>query len=273
MTQRTKKAPVPKHDDAMSPVLRRKRSEPWVELANGSALADWTRDDEIAFNQMNRQTEKYRFYINAYDFVKDNRITGDYYEFGCHRVRTFRMSLTEAKRHFLDEMRFYAFDSFQGLPPTTSNPSLDLWHRPGVLTTTEDEFLRIIREHGVYVNKVRAIKGFYDASLTDELGRSLQAEGSKIAIACIDCDLYESAQPVFAFIEPFLQEGSLLYIDDLWAGYKGSPQKGVARAFVEFQRQSKFRFAPHMTVGWWGKCYIAYRPDPALGEWPGDAVL
>jgi hypothetical protein len=247
--------------------------EPWVTLPDGKAFADWTRDDEIAFNQINRQVQKYRFYVNIYDFIKDNRVAGDYWEFGCHRVRTFRMSLSEAKRHALDDMRFYAFDSFAGLPPTTSNPSVDIWHQPGVLTTTEETFLGHVRDHGIYVDKVKTIKGFYDQSLTPALGEQLKSAGSKIALACIDCDLYESAKPVFAFIEPFLQEGSVLYIDDLWAGYKGNPEKGVSRAFVEFQRASKFKFVPHMTVGWWGKSYIAYRPDPALAETFKDVVL
>src|SRR5690348_15435251 len=86
---------------------KEKFSEPWVDLPDGQAFSSWTRDDEISFNQRNRQVEKHRFFVNIYDFIKDNRVIGDYYEFGSHRVRTFRMSLSEAKRHLLDNMRFY----------------------------------------------------------------------------------------------------------------------------------------------------------------------
>ena len=43
-------------------------------------------------------------------FLSGNRINGDYFEFGCHRCRTFRMALTEARRHNLREMKFLAFD-------------------------------------------------------------------------------------------------------------------------------------------------------------------
>jgi len=89
---------------------------------------------------------------------------------------------------------------------------------------------------------------------------------NKIALVTIDCDLYESAVPVFEFIEPLLQEGSEVYIDDLFAGYKGAPTKGVARAFLEFQRKSRWKFVRHLNVGWWGRSYITYLGESVDGE-------
>src|SRR4051812_2356099 len=93
-----------------------KHGEPWVELADARDLQEWGRDQEIAYNQANRQTEKALFYRRTYDFLTDNRVVGDYYEFGCHRCRTFRMALTEARKHNLSSAKFFAFDSFEGLP-------------------------------------------------------------------------------------------------------------------------------------------------------------
>ena len=232
--------------------------EPWVKLANGEELAAWRHQDEVAYNQANRQAEKYRFFVKAFDYIKDNRLRGDYHEFGCHRVRTFRMALTEARRHALDRMNFFAYDSFEGLPTTTSNPAHDIWKNPGALTTSEEEFLRIVREHGIFTDRVKAIKGFYAETLTRDLQHQLLDQYDRIALANIDCDLYESAVPVFRFIEPLLQEGSLIYIDDLFVGYRGTPARGVARAFLEFQQYSRFKFIQHMQVGWWGRSYIAY---------------
>jgi hypothetical protein len=240
------------------PLAEPRLDEPWVALPDGRALASWRKEDEVSYNQANRQIEKYRFYVKAFDYIQDSRIRGDYHEYGCHRVRTFRMALTEAKRHFLDEMKFWAFDSFEGLPESTSKPTHALWSTPGALTTSEDDFRRLVREHGVYVERVNTIKGFYDGSLTPELQARIRDNEAKIALACIDCDLYESAVPVFRFIEPLLQEGSVLYIDDLFVGYKGSPAKGVARAFIEFQDRSRFKFVRHMDVGWFGRSYLAY---------------
>ena len=238
--------------------------EPWVTLATGPELARWGRDEEIAYNQRNRQTEKALFYRRTFDFLTDNRVQGDYHEYGCHRCRTFRMALTEARRHNLAGMHFLAFDSFQGLPDPVSDTSVEIWRR-GALTTSEEEFLSMVREHGIYVDRVRTVKGFYDVTLTRGLRERFLERESKIALAAIDCDLYESAVPVFAFIEPLLQEGAVLYIDDLFAGYKGTPTKGVARAFLEFQRSSRWTFVRHLDVGWWGRSYITYLGGPVGG--------
>ena len=232
--------------------------EPWVYLPDAKDLSGWTHDDEVAYNQANRQTEKYRFFVNAFDYIKDNRINGNYVEFGCHRARTFRMALTEARRHEIERIKFFAFDSFEGLPPASSDPSLEAWKTPGALTTSEQDFKAIINKHGIFTDRVKTVKGFYDNSLTPELQRKMLDEEDKVAFACVDCDLYESAAPVFRFLEPLLQEGTLIYIDDLFAGYRGTPTKGVARAFLEFQQQSRFKFVQHMSIGWWGRSYIAY---------------
>ena len=46
--------------------------------------------------------------------------------------------------------------------------------------------------------------------------------------------------------------------NDLFAGYKGSPEKGVAKAFREFRARSRFKFQRHLDIGWWGRSYIAF---------------
>jgi len=165
------------------------------------------------------------------------------------------MSLTEARSHNLSKMKFFAFDSFEGLPQPVSDTSVEIWKK-GALTTSEDEFMKMVREQGHYVDKVRTVKGYYENSLTDKLQAEFIEDCSKAMLVNIDCDLYESAVPVFNFIEPLLQEGSVIYIDDLFAGYKGSPNKGVAKAFLEYQQRSRWQFHRHLSIGWWGRSYI-----------------
>ena len=92
--------------------------------------------------------------------------------------------------------------------------------------------------------------------MNQELQNKLIAEKNKIALVTIDCDLYESAVPVFEFIDPLLQPGSVIYIDDIFGGYKGNPFESVGKAFIEFQKKSKWAFVKHLNVGWWGRSYI-----------------
>ena len=244
-----------------------KLGEPWVTLADGSALADWDREDEIAYNQTNRQSEKLLFFRRAFDFLTDGRVKGDYHEYGCHGGRTFRMALTEARRHNLADMQFHAFDSFEGLPTPTSDTSVELWTR-NALATSEATFIELVRAHGIYFDRVKIVKGFYLDSLTAERQAAYVDSGRKLALVNIDCDLYESAVPVFKFIDPLLQEGTVIYIDDLFAGYRGNPGKGVARAFLEWQKQTSWKVQRHLEIGWWGRSYVVFP-----GSQPVEGVL
>jgi Macrocin-O-methyltransferase (TylF) len=239
--------------------------EPWVQLADGEALANWSASDEIRYNQQNRQSGKLGFFRQVFDFLKENEIAGDYHEYGCHRGRTFRMALTEARRENLHDMKFWAFDSFAGLPEPASETSVGKW-KQGALATSEQEFLRLISEHGIYASQVRTVKGLYSDALTADRQRSFLDGERRIALATIDCDLYESAIPVFDFIEPLLQPGSVLYIDDLFVGNRGDPRRGLARAFVEFRKRSRWGFVRHLDVGWWGRSYIATDGDSGGGD-------
>ena len=234
--------------------------EPWVVLPNGSDLKEWGHDDEIAYKQINRQAEKALFFRRTFDFLIENRVAGDYFEFGCHRCRTFRMALTEARRSNLKSMQFHAFNSFEGLPDPTTDTSIEIWKR-GALATSEPAFLDLVKAHGIYLDRIRTIKGFYSESLSPVLQRAYVEGGHKVALATVDCDFYNSAIPVFEFIDPLLQEGSVVYVDDLFAGYKGSPQKGVFRAFREWKKRSRWKFERHLDVGWWGRSYIAYSDE------------
>jgi hypothetical protein len=241
---------VPEED-----LIVRLDGEPWVKLADGRELARWGKQDEIRYNQGNRQAEKYLFFRRMFDFLHENEIRGDYHEYGCHRCRTFRMALTEARRHNLDHMKFWAFDSFEGLPTPTTETSVSKWTQ-GALTTSEGAFRDLVHQHGIYIDKVRTVKGYYSDSLTPDLRQRLLEQEQKIALVTVDCDLYESAVPVFNFIEPLLQDGSVIYMDDLFVGNKGNPTRGVARAFLEFQKRSKWRVRRHLDVSWWGRTYI-----------------
>ena len=130
--------------------------EPWVKIPSRKDLKDWKKFDEIKFNQQNRQIEKYKMFIKTFDFLTENQIFGDYFEFGCHRCRTFRMVVSLAYMHQIEDMNFYAFDSFDGLPELENSVSVKDWKR-GSLTTSQSDFMRILKKHGLNYNKITPI--------------------------------------------------------------------------------------------------------------------
>src|SRR4051812_9121648 len=53
----------------------------------------------------------------AIEFAAWSDLSGDYLEFGVWEGSTFAHAFHQAQRNHLTSMRFYAFDSFEGLPP------------------------------------------------------------------------------------------------------------------------------------------------------------
>lgn len=228
--------------------------EPYVKLLNGDDFQKLTSEDLIAINQSNRQSTKANFYKLAFDFIKENRIRGDYLEFGVHKARTFRMALSEARSQLLNDMKFWAFDSFEGLPESQTHQN-QKWQK-GALNTSLEEFKNILNEFDVYTDNIKYIKGFYSDVLTKSFIGNYIESNNQASFVTVDCDLYESALPVFNFLEYVVQPGAIIYIDDYFVGNKGDVSKGVARAFKEFAGVSRFNYVEFLSVGWWGKSYI-----------------
>ncbi len=232
--------------------------EPWVDLPSPELIKNWQDKDEINFNQKNRQIEKYKMFVKVFDFLNGNGINGDYFEFGCHRCRTFRMVMSLAFVHLKKNMSFFAFDSFEGLPELKNEVSVSHWKKAS-LKTTETDFLKLIKKSGYSTKNVHIIKGFYDKSLDKDLLDKLKKKKVKCKLVNIDCDLYESAVPVFNFLDDFLVEGSIIYLDDFFVGNKGNVNAGIPKAFYEYKKKSKWSFIEHMQVSWWGKTFITVK--------------
>lgn len=231
------------------------RREPYVNLPNGKIFKSHDKKQEVKINQQLRQKQKFEFFQNSFDFLNDSQIYGDYLEFGVHRARTFRMAMSAARFYNLDDISFHAFDSFEGLPDI-GNKLIDQW-KPNALTTSEDVFKSLIKSHGLYLNSYYCYKGFYEQSLNERLSAHLLNNFNKAMMITVDCDYYESAVSVFNFIEPFIQHGTIIYLDDVFAGFSKKSKGGVHEAFKTYAKKSKFKFLPHINIGWWGKSFIA----------------
>lgn len=176
-------------------------------------------------------------------FCDLNGLTNGYYfEFGCHRARTFRLAYDAFNP--LYDFTYVAFDSFAGLPDVKgTDVHGDLWYR-GQMKTSEAEFKRICKRHGIPVRKYRTVKGFYADTLTHELAAELAP--LRAAVVYIDCDLYASTVPVLNFVKDFLQPGTVIIFDD-WFLYFGDPNRGERRAFREFRAANpRLHFEPFL---------------------------
>lgn len=167
-----------------------------------------------------------------------NNVSGDYHEFGVFEGRSF-IKNTLAFRKMLgaqdfNNMKFWAYDSFEGLPETTDKYAPAHFSK-GAYSAPKELFIENVKKAGIGAAQLEVVSGFYDKSLTEDLARKTFKD-HKIRMTYIDCDIYESCAPIFNFIAYGLQVGSIIVIDD-WVRHHTHPNHGMQRAFHEWQQK------------------------------------
>lgn len=188
-----------------------------------------------------------------------HKIEGDYLEFGVFWGRSFIRAYHLAQLYRLPHMRFYAFDSFRGLPPiapgSIDDTPLNTFFA-GQFTCTRENFRTNLIRHGIDTNKIDIIPGWYKDMLTPTLRRQLPTR--KAAIVWIDCDLYESTVPVLDFVTPYVQDGTIFMFDD-WFAFRGRPDLGQPRAFAEWlSRNPHIRATEYHRSEWAAMAFILH---------------
>jgi O-methyltransferase len=216
-------------------------------------------------------------------FVACEMIPGDYLEFGVYRGNSLiaaydalrggfeaRSSQREGgasdqmqaeRKELWQQMRFFAFDSFAGLPELVGVDKQTKDFAAGQYAATEAEFRTNIAKAGVDLRKVVTVPGWFQDTCRQEV---FARHGlTKAAVVWIDCDLYESAKAVLAGITPLLQNGTVLIFDD-WHAFRSSPNHGEQRAFREWQTaNSDFTVSPFHKEGTWRNSFLVARKQPA----------
>lgn len=202
--------------------------------------------------------------LSAWHLVSRNGTAGDYCEFGVFRGDTFKLSLRAARNSFRTspsgnfQGRFLAFDSFQGLPDAQSLSEEGNIFKKGEYACSRDLFLRRIQS-AVGNSEVRVVEGWFKDKLTESTRKELHLE--KIAVAYIDCDLYESTSSVLEFITPAIATGTILIFDD-WFMMQGSMKRGEAKAAEEWLKKNpSIRLVPYQKCGIGGMIFIVNISD------------
>jgi O-methyltransferase len=156
---------------------------------------------------------------------------GDYYEFGVFRGYTFYCAWTVARSLGLERMRFYGFDSFEGLPSLEAADLGGGEFFEGQFACSRQATEEHLRKRGVDLDRAQLIEGFYADSLTEGLRQ--RHEFRRAAIVMLDCDLYSSTRDALTWMEPYLHDSAILLFDD-WKSYDSTEGEGQPRAFAEW---------------------------------------
>jgi hypothetical protein len=182
---------------------------------------------------------------------------GDYYEFGLYRGYSFWSAQQSANLLGLDQVRFFGFDSFKGLPKLEGIDVGSKEFSERDFAASLEEVKWYLEKYGVDWKRSFLIEGYYDDSLDD--GLKSEFEMKPVMVALIDCDLYSSTVSVLDFLADLLQDGSILLFDD-WNCFEKSDEKGERRAFREFlDRHPYWRADPFVSFGWHGQSFILSR--------------
>lgn len=138
-----------------------------------------------------------------------------------------------ARNFSFKDMKFYAFDSFEGLPKAKGKDKCYL--KEGDYKCSLKKFKENLKKAKVNLDKVIFVKGWYNKTLKQDYNIK------KLSAVHIDCDYYESTKDVLQFIKPLLQEGTIILFDD-WHLFKGNPNYGEPKAFSEFIKENKDLF-------------------------------
>lgn len=189
------------------------------------------------------------------DYLVGTQIDGDYLEFGVYLGKTFSYAYRVMAPLF-PAMKFLALDSFEGLPEPKGIDRLDNYTSgffAGQFACDIDDFKQNLAKSGVDLNRVTAIKGWFDQTLLPDTAPANEIR--KVAAAWIDCDLYESTVPVLNFLTSRLSVGTVILFDD-WRCYRNLADFGQQRACREWlQRNSQIKLNEFVDFGFHGKAF------------------
>lgn len=229
-------------------------------------LRPWSQPESL-FNKIGR-------------FLACQKIEGDYLEFGVFRGDTFAANYKIIKNQFetrirqnweggkhqldasqrreiWDKMRFFAFDSFEGLPTLSTEDALADEFHAGQYICSQEKFMRRVCRKGVPKERVIPVEGWFEDTCNSQTISKHKIE--KAALIFIDCDIYSATKTVLDFIVPFLQNGTIIVFDD-WFSYRGHPGRGGQRAFNEWKASesivSSYMFTEYHKDSWKRNSFI-----------------
>ena len=180
---------------------------------------------------------------------------GDYLEFGVFKGYAFWYAQKIAAQFEFDNMRFFGFDSFKGLPEITQpdQTSHNEFYQ-GQFQCSKNQVEKNLNTKGVDWNKTFLIEGYFDTSLTQETKERYSL--NKASLVLIDCDLYASTVDVLAFLKEMLADGTILMFDD-WNCFNKDDSRGQRRAFREFlESQCEWNAQPFFSYGLHGQVFV-----------------
>ncbi len=198
-------------------------------------------------------TDRERMLDRAMRYTKVSKVEGDYLEFGVWKGDTLAKAYHIANKNNHKKLRFFAFDSFEGLPEPKGIDKIGGEFYQGQYKCGKKKFISNLKKWKVNLKRISIVKGWFDQSLPEH---RKNGNLKKVAIAWIDCDIYESTVPVLEYLTEIVQDGTILVFDD-WYNYKGDSNLGEQKAVNEWlKKNKKIKLTPYFNYSAFGHSFI-----------------
>ena len=187
---------------------------------------------------------------------------GDYYEFGVFKGYSLWQAQLAARELGVEQMRFFGFDSFEGLPQVHDVDDIeDGPFYEGQFAWPLDLVKKELDKRGTDWERCFLIKGYFETTLSE--GTRSQYEMRKASVVLIDCDLYESTAVALEFLKDKFVDGAILIMDD-WNAFGLDVSRGERLALAEFTRANPNWVAePWFPYGLYGQVFVMHRSSAA----------
>ena len=188
---------------------------------------------------------------------------GDYYEFGVFKGGAFWQAQLAAQEIGIEKMRFFGFDSFEGLPQTHGVDDIeDAPFYEGQYAWSLELVKKELDKRGTDWERCFLIKGYFETTLSERT-RS-QYGMRKASVVLMDCDLYESATVALEFLKDIFVDGAILIMDD-WNAFGVDASKGERLALAEFtEKNPNWVAEPWFPYGLNGQVFVMHRSSAVL---------
>ena len=146
--------------------------------------------------------------------IEMDRIPGDVVECGVYKGGTAAILARSATRSKMGRT-VWLFDSFQGMPNTTTADGEAAKEWVGKLAASPEQVANLLKHCGAKMNRVRIVPGLFDETFG-------KIEIPRIALLNVDCDWYESVKLCLEKFYDCVVPGGFISFDDYgyWPGCK-----------------------------------------------------
>lgn len=198
-------------------------------------------------------------------YVYGGRVEGDIVEFGTMSGLTasrMALAMTVLEGGMPAGRVLHLFDSFEGLPKSTSEPDRTSIHvlngewRAGSCKVLSKDELHEVCAKNYDPARLRIYEGWFSDTV------SSFPLGTKLALLHVDCDLYQSTMDALlpCFARRMISEGAVIHFDD-WNCNRASPAHGERRAWRELTEHFNIAASDCGSYSWHGHKFIVHRYD------------